>query len=40
MDEFHYKYVKRNCNANLFFTDTDSLVHENDICLYIETMFI
>ena len=40
MDEFHYKYIKRNCKANLFFTGTDSLVYENDMCLYFETMFI
>ena len=28
MYKFHYKYIKRKYNANLFFTDTDSLVHE------------
>ena len=28
MHEFHYKYIKRKCNAKLLFTDTDSLVYE------------
>ena len=28
MYEFHYKYIKRKYNANLLFTDTDSLVDE------------
>ena len=26
--EFHYKYIERKCNANLLFTETDSLVYE------------
>ena len=28
MYEFYYKYIKRKFNANLLFTDTDSLVYE------------
>ena len=28
MHEFHCKYIKRKCNANLLFTDTDSLICE------------
>ena len=28
MYEFHYKYIKRKYNANLLFTDTESLVYE------------
>ena len=28
MYEFHYKYIKSKCSANLLFTDTDSLVYE------------
>ena len=28
MYEFHYKYIRRKINANLLFTDTDSLVSE------------
>ena len=28
MDEFHYKYIKSKSDANLLFTDTDSLVYE------------
>ena len=30
MYEFHYKYIKRKLNANLLFTDTDSLVYETE----------
>ena len=26
--EFHYNFIKKNFNAKLLFTDTDSLVHE------------
>ena len=28
MYELHYKYIKREYNAKLLFTDTDSLVYE------------
>ena len=28
MYEFHYKYIKSKYNANLLFTDTESLVYE------------
>ena len=28
MDEFHYKCIKSKFDANLLFTDTDSLVYE------------
>ena len=28
MYEFHYKYIKSKYNANLLFTDTNSLVYE------------
>ena len=28
MYEFHYKYIKRKFNANLLFTDADSLVYK------------
>ena len=34
MYEFHYKYIKRNYNTNLIFTDTENLVDEietNDV---------
>ena len=28
MYDFHYKFIKKNFNAELLFTDTDSLVYE------------
>ena len=28
MYEFHYKFIRSKVDANLLFTDTDSLVHE------------
>ena len=28
MNDFHYKFIKKNFNAELLFTDTDSLVYE------------
>ena len=28
MYEFHYKYIERNYDSKLLFTDTDSLVYE------------
>ena len=31
MYEFHYNYIKRKCNANLLFTDIDSLVYQIEI---------
>ena len=30
MGEFHYKYIKRKFDANLLFTDTQSLVYESE----------
>ena len=28
MDDFHYNFIKKNFNAKLFFTDTDTLTYE------------
>ena len=28
MYDFHYIFIKKNCDAELLFTDTDSLVYE------------
>ena len=30
MYDFHYNFIKKNFNAELLFTDTDSLTSEND----------
>ena len=37
MYDFHYNYIKRNYDAKLMFTDTDSLLYEiktNDVYIY------
>ena len=28
MNQFHYKHIKRKCNAKMLFTNTGSLVYE------------
>ena len=28
MYDFHYNFIRKNFDAELFFTDTDSLIHE------------
>ena len=41
MYDFHYNFIKKNFDAELFFTDTDSLTYEENvygkICLILVT---